>query len=59
MALENRVLMRIFGPKTVEVRGSWIKLHNDELHNLYSLPKGLRWARNLARIGKEKNAIEY
>jgi hypothetical protein len=32
---ENRVL--IFGPKR-EVDGSWIKLHNDELHSLYSSP---------------------
>jgi hypothetical protein len=32
---ENRVLRRIFGPKREE-DGSWIKLHNDELHNLYS-----------------------
>jgi hypothetical protein len=33
---ENRVL-RIFGPKR-ENGGSWRKLHNDELHSLYSLP---------------------
>jgi hypothetical protein len=32
---ENRVLRRIFGPKTEE-DGSWRKLHNDELHSLYS-----------------------
>jgi hypothetical protein len=32
---ENRVLRRIFGPKRKE-DGSWRKLHNDELHNLYS-----------------------
>jgi hypothetical protein len=34
---ENRVLMRIFGPKREE-DGSWRKLHNDELHSLYSSP---------------------
>jgi hypothetical protein len=33
--LENRVLRRIFGPKRDE-DGSWRKLCNDELHNLYS-----------------------
>jgi hypothetical protein len=33
---ENRVLRRIFGPKTGEVAGDWRKLHNEELHNLYS-----------------------
>jgi hypothetical protein len=33
---ENRVLRRIFGPKRNEVTGEWRKLHNEELHNLYS-----------------------
>jgi 1,2-phenylacetyl-CoA epoxidase catalytic subunit len=32
------VLRRIFGPKRDEVRGSWRKLHNEELHKLYSSP---------------------
>jgi hypothetical protein len=32
---EDTVLRRIFGPKREEDR-SWRKLHNDELHNLYS-----------------------
>ena len=34
---ENRVL-RVFGPKRVEVTGKWRKLHNEELSDLYSLP---------------------
>jgi hypothetical protein len=33
---ENRVLRRIFGLKRDEVTGGWIKLHNKELHNLFS-----------------------
>jgi Leucine-rich repeat (LRR) protein len=33
---ENRVLRRIFGPKRKEVTGEWRKLHNEELHILYS-----------------------
>jgi hypothetical protein len=33
---ENRVLGRIFGLKKDEVTGDWRKLHNEELHNLYS-----------------------
>jgi hypothetical protein len=33
---ENRAPRRIFGPKRAEVRGEWRKLHNGELHNLYS-----------------------
>jgi hypothetical protein len=37
-AFENRMLWRIFGPKRDGVTGDWRKLHNEELHNLYSLP---------------------
>jgi hypothetical protein len=33
---ENRVLRRIFGPKREEITGNWRKLHNEELHNVYS-----------------------
>jgi hypothetical protein len=38
---ENRVLRRIFGPKT-EVTGGWIKLHNEELHKLDYSPSIIR-----------------
>jgi hypothetical protein len=52
---ENRVLRRIFGPRREE-DGSWIKLHNDELHNLYSSPnivksRRMRWAGHVTRMG--------
>jgi hypothetical protein len=61
---ENRVLRRIFVPKRDEVTGGWRKLHNEELHNLYSSPSIIRmiesrrlsWVRNVARMGKERNA---
>jgi hypothetical protein len=33
------VLRIIFEPKREEVTGSWRKLHNEELHNLYSFQK--------------------
>jgi hypothetical protein len=54
---ENRVLRKIFGPKTEE-DGSWRKLHNDELYNLYSSPnivmviksRRMRWAGHVAHI---------
>jgi hypothetical protein len=36
MLFENRVLKRIFGPKKEEVAGGWRRLHNEELHNLYT-----------------------
>jgi hypothetical protein len=39
---ENRFLRRIFGPKRGEVTGEWRKLHNEELHNLYSSPDIIR-----------------
>jgi hypothetical protein len=39
---ENRVLRRIFGPKRGGVTGGWRKLHNEELHNLYSSPRIIR-----------------
>jgi hypothetical protein len=33
---ENNVLSRMFGPKKEEVAGSWMKLCNEDPHNLYS-----------------------
>jgi hypothetical protein len=61
---ENRVLWRIFGPKKDEVTGGWRKLHNEELHGLYSSPsivrvikaRGMRWAGHVARRGEVRGA---
>jgi hypothetical protein len=39
---ENKVLRRIFGPKREEVTGSWRRLHNGELHNLYASTNVIR-----------------
>jgi hypothetical protein len=39
---ENWVRRRIFGPKRDEVTGGWRKLHNEELHGLYSSPSIVR-----------------
>jgi hypothetical protein len=39
---ENRDQRRKFGPKRDEVTGEWRKLHNEELHNLYSYPNIIR-----------------
>jgi hypothetical protein len=52
-------LRKIFGPKREE-DGSWRKLHNDELHSLYSSPnivrviksRRLRRAGHVARMGE-------
>jgi hypothetical protein len=59
---ENRVLRRIFGPKRDEVTGELSKLHNEELHNLYSSAdiirqvksRRMRWAGHVARMGEER-----
>jgi hypothetical protein len=61
---ENRVLRRIFGPKRDELTGGWRKLHDEELHNLYSSPniirmikpRSMRWAGHVARMRKKRNA---
>jgi hypothetical protein len=39
---ENRVLRRIFGPTRDKVTRGWRKLHNEELHSLYSSPYNIR-----------------
>jgi hypothetical protein len=56
---ENRVLRRIFGPKRDDVTEGWRKLHNEELHGLYSSPDIIReiksrrmgWTVYVARMG--------
>jgi hypothetical protein len=62
---ENRVLRRIFGPKRGGVMGGWRKLHNEELHNLYSLPSiiriitlRMRWAGRVTRMGEKRNVYK-
>ncbi|KAJ4432695.1 hypothetical protein ANN_21318 [Periplaneta americana] len=61
---ENKVLRKIFGAKRDEVTGEWRKLHNTELHALYSSPdiirniksRRLRWAGHVAHMGESRNA---
>ncbi|KAJ4438577.1 hypothetical protein ANN_14524 [Periplaneta americana] len=61
---ENKVLTKIFGAKRDEVTGGWRKLHNTELHALYSSPdiirniksRRLRCAGHVARMGESRNA---
>jgi hypothetical protein len=60
-------MRRIFGPKRDEVTGEWRKLHNEELHNLYSSPdiirqiksRRIRWTVNVARMGKKKSVQDF
>jgi hypothetical protein len=61
---ENRVLRRIFVPKRDKVTGGWRKLHNEELHNLYSSlniirmikSRRMRWSGHVARMGERRLA---
>jgi hypothetical protein len=61
---ENRVLRRMYEPKRDEETGGWRKLHNEELHKLYSSPsiiriiksRRMRWAGHVARLGEKRNA---
>jgi hypothetical protein len=61
---DNRVLRRIFGPNRDEVMVEWRKLHNKELHDLYSSPsiiriiksRRMRWASHVARLGEKRIA---
>jgi hypothetical protein len=56
-------MRRIFGPKRDAVTGGRRKLHNEELHNLYSSSsiiriiksRRMRWAGHVARIGEGRN----
>jgi hypothetical protein len=58
--------MKIFGPRR-ETDGSWKKLHNDELHNLYSSQnivrmiksRRMRWAGHVARMGEERGVYRF
>jgi hypothetical protein len=63
---ENRILRRIFGPRRDEVTGEWRKLHNEELHNLYSSldiirpvkSRRMTWAGHVARMGEERQVYK-
>jgi hypothetical protein len=51
------------GPKRDEVTGCWRKLHNEELHYLYSSPgiirviksRRMRWAGHVTRMKEKRN----
>ena len=59
---ENRVLRRIFEPKRDELTGEWIKLHNEELNDLYCSPnivqviksRRMRWTGHVVSMGERK-----
>jgi hypothetical protein len=61
------VLRTIFVPKREEMTGGWRKLHNEELHNLYSSPsiirmiksRRMRWAGHVAQMGRRGMHIRF
>jgi hypothetical protein len=63
---ENAILRRIFVPKRDEVTGEWRKLHNEELHNLYSSPniikeiksRRMRWEGYVVRMGEDRKIMQ-
>jgi hypothetical protein len=60
------VLRRIFGPRREEVTEGWRKLHNEELHNVYSSlstikvikSKRMRWAGHEGHRRNMRNAYK-
>jgi len=56
------VLRRVIGSKSDELTGEWIKLHNEERNDLYSLlnivrvvkSKRIKWAGNVACMGEKR-----
>ena len=63
---ENRVLRRIFGPKRDEVTEEWMKLHNEELNDLYCSPnifrviksRKMRWAGQVVRMVERRDVYK-
>ncbi|KAJ4436998.1 hypothetical protein ANN_17130 [Periplaneta americana] len=61
---EIKVVRKIFGAKRDEATEEWRKLHNAELHALYSSPvifrniksRLLRWAGHVTRMAESRNA---
>jgi hypothetical protein len=59
---ENRVLIRIFGPKRDKVTGEWRKLHIEELHSLYTSQytirlmksRRMRWTGDVACMKEDR-----
>jgi hypothetical protein len=57
----------MFGPERDKMAGDWRKLHNEEVHYLYSSPtiiiiiksRRVRWAGHVARMGRRSMHTGY
>jgi hypothetical protein len=64
---ENRVLGKIFGPKSDKVTGKWRRLHKEVLYDLYSptntirviKSRRMRSAGHVARLGDGRSAHRF
>jgi hypothetical protein len=60
----NRVLRRLFGHNGCKLIGNWLKLYNEELHNLrfsahifrINLSKRIRWTEHVPRMREKGNS---
>jgi hypothetical protein len=67
IVFENRELRRVFVPKRGEVTGEWRKLHNKELHDMYSSSnilrviklRRMRWTGHVARMGRGETSAGF
>jgi hypothetical protein len=61
---EHRILKRTSGPNWNKIIGGWRKLHNEELHNMYSSQikirivksRRMRWTGHVVRMGEKMSA---
>jgi hypothetical protein len=59
---KNSAMRRIFGPKRDKVTRGWTKLHNEELHDLYSSPsifRMIKWKKTRCHVCGSLREYKY
>jgi hypothetical protein len=67
LKLREEHRLRVFENRVLRRMGEWRKLHNEELHNLYSSPdiirqiksRRMRWAGHVARMREERKLQDF